>query len=77
MGSLFAPDDPVEALDRLWDMGVTVTLDRPRGQLHVRPRPLPDSHANLSGRTVRYSMPSCTAYTPTTFGLAATSAAPG
>jgi hypothetical protein len=42
MGSLFAPGDPVEVFEFLGDMGVTVTLDRPRGQLHVRPRPLPE-----------------------------------
>jgi hypothetical protein len=28
-------------------MGVTVTLDRPRGQLHVRPRPVPALAAEL------------------------------
>lgn len=34
--------DPVDVLDLLSSMGVTVTLDRPRGELHVRPRPLPE-----------------------------------
>jgi hypothetical protein len=38
---LFAPGDPIEVLELLRDLGVTVTLDRPRGELHVRPRPIP------------------------------------
>jgi hypothetical protein len=42
MGFAFAPGDPLEVIDTLRAMGVTVTLDRPRGQLHVRPRPLPE-----------------------------------
>jgi hypothetical protein len=44
MGGLFAraPGDPLQALELLEDMGVTVTLDRASGALHVRPRPLPE-----------------------------------
>jgi hypothetical protein len=39
--------DPVELLELLGDMGVTVTLDRPTGQLRVRPRPVPTIGAEL------------------------------
>jgi hypothetical protein len=47
MGHLLAPGDPLDALDLLSIMGVTITLDRPRGQLHVRPRPVPALAAEL------------------------------
>jgi hypothetical protein len=47
MGLLLAPGDPITVLELLRGMGVTVTLDRPRGQLHVRPRPLPPLAAEL------------------------------
>jgi hypothetical protein len=36
-----------EVLAALEDAGVTVTLDRPTGQLHARPRPLPDRAREL------------------------------
>jgi hypothetical protein len=36
-----------ELLATLEDAGVTVTFDRPTGQLHVRPRPVPASAAEL------------------------------
>jgi hypothetical protein len=38
---MLSTGDPVALLEVLDDMGVTVTLDRPTGQLHARPRPLP------------------------------------
>jgi hypothetical protein len=44
---MFAPGDPLETFDTLRDMGVTVILDRPTGQLHVRPRPVPALAAEL------------------------------
>jgi hypothetical protein len=31
-----------DALAQLRDLGVTVTFDRPTGQLRARPRPVPD-----------------------------------
>jgi hypothetical protein len=39
--------DPINVLELLRGMGVTVTLDRPGGKLHVRPRPLPPLAAEL------------------------------
>jgi hypothetical protein len=47
MEALFAVNDPLDVLDYLQSRGLTVTLDRPTGQLHVRPRPVPDLERDL------------------------------
>jgi hypothetical protein len=39
MGSLFAPGDPLETLELLDELGVTVTVEA--GRLRARPRPVP------------------------------------
>jgi hypothetical protein len=41
MGALFATGDPLETLELLTELGVTVTLDQQTGQLRARPRPVP------------------------------------
>ena len=41
MGSLFAPGDPLETLELLDELGVTVTVEA--GRLRARPRPVPRS----------------------------------
>jgi hypothetical protein len=47
MEALFAVNDPLDVLDYLASVGLTVTLDRPTGQLHVRPRPVPDIERDM------------------------------
>jgi hypothetical protein len=47
MEALFAVNDPLDVLDFLQTVGLTVTLDRPTGQLHVRPRPVPDLERDM------------------------------
>jgi hypothetical protein len=47
MEVLFAVNDPIDILDYLQSVGVTVTLDRPTGRLHVRPRPVPAREREL------------------------------
>ena len=41
MGACFALGDPVETLEFLEEIGVTLILDQLTGQLRVRPRPVP------------------------------------
>lgn len=41
------PGDPIEVLDQIEDLGVTVRLDRQTGKLRVRPVPVPDAAREL------------------------------
>jgi hypothetical protein len=71
MGALFAPGDPVETLQLLDELGVTVILDRPTGQLHARPVPVPPVvrelimvnrpllHAVLTGKRTGHAWARC------------------
>src|SRR5215207_122344 len=47
MEAFFSVNDPLDVLDYLQSRSLTVTLDRPTGQLHVRPRPVPDLERHI------------------------------
>lgn len=58
MGLLFARADPVEMLELLEDMGITVTFDHVTGELRARPRPVSTLAGELIGanRTLLYAV---------------------